>query len=439
MYDTKKDFSTRIDIGTCQPCNMITNGNEGNESYCNHTVVAYVIRWDNNWAVVLYSLEFLVLLAVLLCLGYFLKNRSSPLVRSSYSCHDNVLMTLLCLFCLSPMMHVGELSAERCVSLWPVVNVLFVFYAALLLTKTLLVRKLLECRAPTGNGNRRMAFAVVILILQLIILATLPFSGFPTPSRFSCPSRGVVVVCDIQGNVSILSSMAFNWLCLFVLFVLTLVEKIKHRGDLYRTKHLTGVAFIGILSYTCLISCAYFNLQLENYMLVTFTIYALYLMNPIACLARLYLPTVYLINTCLRQQKKFHKCSQVMSPRREVPPVEIYYNYLFHSSAEHEKFTPSTSHSSWTARLSYPSSLVCGVRDSIHVVPYFGAMETYHVYRAQSCESFYDNVPSRASPFLRGTSSYAELPGDNIIDIELTYEELKQILSFLKGLRSSDV
>lgn len=451
----------RINAGSgCKNCDDITT--TANGSHCNSGTVV-VIRWNNVCTIALYFVEFVILVAVFLCLMYFWKNKKSPLVKSCYSCPDDVTLAILSLFCLLPVLHVGELSTERCMVLSPVVNIIFAFYTGLLLTKTLSVQNLLKCQTVSENPARRMAFSAFTVILQVIVIATLPFSGFPNRVRFSCPrgpahARDVVTLCDIQGNLSILGGMLYNWICLFLLSSISLFETFKHsRADLRRTGNLPAVAIVGLVSYTCLITCAYFNLQLQNYMLVTLALHVVYLINPVVCLGALYLPTICLILTCLHQQRNSQKKSKVMSPRRSLSAIETMFSYHAKSNFEPEQAERSSCrspYSSGVSHLSYPSSLVCGVRESVRVVSSFVAsVEAVNcVGHARSFERFHDNVSwtviSRAeledcktSPG-QGISTpelYNESDGE-YPDIEFTYQgQLKDWFSILNGLESSDV
>ena len=112
----------RINAGSgCKNCDDITT--TANGSHCNSGTVV-VIRWNNVCTIALYFVEFVILVAVFLCLMYFWKNKKSPLVKSCYSCPDDVTLAILSLFCLLPVLHVGELSTERCMVLSPVVNII---------------------------------------------------------------------------------------------------------------------------------------------------------------------------------------------------------------------------------------------------------------------------------------------------------------------------
>lgn len=453
-YVGQGDFSMEMKINTgsgCKSCDDIitTNG-----SHCNSGLTVLVIRWNNVCVIALYFVEFVVLLAVFLCLMYFWRNKNSPLVKSCYSWPDNVTLAVLGLFCLLPVLHVGELSSERCMFLSPAVNVVFAFYTGLLSTKTLSVQNLLKCQTVAEKPARRMAFCVFVAILQVIVLATLPFSGFPSLVRFSCPlgparAHEVVTLCDIQGNLSILGCMLYNWICLLLLSSISLFETFKRSRDLRRTGNLPAVAFVGLVSYTCLTTCAYLNLELENYMLVTLALYVVYLINPVVCLGALYIPTVCLISTCLHRQKNFQKKSKVMSPRRNSPAVDdSLFNYLVKSNFGPEHTSLSWSpYSSGVSHLSYPSSLVCGVRESVRVVSSFVASA-----EARSFERLRDNVSwtviPRAEEYCKSSSPgqgistpelYNESDGE-YSDIEFTYQgQLKDWLSILNGLESSDV
>lgn len=425
------DISFRNNISTCTDCDEILNG-----STSDFGVVA--IGWKNGWVIALYFVELVALSAVLLSLLYFLKSRKSPVTKSCYSCPDSAVLTVLCSFCLLPLMHISEPSPKRCLIWWLSVNVIFTTYSALLLTKTVLIQNLLKCEVANGHPQRRMAFSVFLVIPQLIISAALSIFGLPTALRFFCSSGRVVILCKIPLNINILSSVAYNWFLLFVLSTLAVIEVGRHRGHFCRTRNLAVVAFVGISSYTYVISCVYVKLQLKNYTLFTSVLCAVYLFNPVICLGVLYVPTAYFIFRTLRHQRKFQKRSRTMSPRREPSIVEDIFSHSFGFGPER---TPSLSNFSVASRFSHQSSLSCRARESVDGV---SDRDSVRVSRVRSCESLYDNVPRPCT--LEETNerpleefSISKRESRDILDVELTREEFKVCLSSLKRLKASAV
>ena len=481
VNDAAKNSSTGSQSdGSCTRCDNTTTSPNCRSD-------ATVIDWTRGLAIALYLLEIFTLLAVILSSLYFLKHKNSPIMILCYSWPDNVVLAVLALFCLLPMMHVGELSSQRCSALWPIVNVIFGFYSALLLTKTLFVQNLLKCEVATERPGRRAAFSVFVTTLLLVILVTFPVFGFPTLVRFSCPPRGVFVLCAVRGNIGVLASVAFNWFLLLALCVLAGLETVRERRNFCRTENLLGVAAAGLISYTCLIISAYMDLQLKHYLAVTFIRCVAYLVNPCICLAFIYLPTLRLVSTWLRQhirQKRnltSIKRAQVMSSKRQsAGPL----NSLFGTGFSTEQSLLPLEQSGYyfnlrpTSEMSYPNSLVHGVHQpargafghgrngaissqadclSFQSGPSMDGLETLE--RTESVNSFYDNlstvlpaeeVTSGPSPeeLLREMSTFwesAEKTSGGAFcdenrneDVALAVEETNEWPS-LEGLRASDL
>ena len=502
-YEKVREWSITDDLRSVRDANVNDgdkNSSTGSQSdgscaRCDNTTTspncrsdATVIDWTHGLAIALYLLEIFTLLAVILSFLYFRKHKNSPIMILCYSWPDNVVLAVLALFCLLPMMHIGELSSWRCSALWPVVNVIFGFYSALLLTKTLFVQNLLKCEVATERPGRRVAFSVFVMTLLLVILVTFPVFGFPTLVPFSCPPRGVIVLCAIRGNIGVIASMAFNWLLLLALCVLASLETARERRNFCRTENLLGVAAAGLISYTCLIISAYVNLQLKHYLAVTFIRCVIYLVNPCICLAFIYLPTLRLVSTWLRQhirQKRnltSIKRAQVMSSKRQsAGPL----NSLFGTGFSTEQSLLPLEQSGYyfnlrpASEMSYPNSLVHGVHQpparvafghgrngaissqdclSFQSGPSMDGLETLE--RTESANSFYDNLSTvlpaeevaiiGPSPeeLLREMSTYWEsaqktssgafCDGNRNEDVGLAVEETKEWPS-LEGLRASDL
>lgn len=414
VEDGEKNSSTDAQSeGLCTRCDdTVATANDCKSA-------AIVIDWTHGLAIALYLLEIFTLLAVIVSFLYFLMHKNSPIMILCYSWPDNVVLAVLALFCVLPIMHIGELSSQRCAAVWPAVNVLFGFYAALLLTKTLFVQNLLKCEVATERPGRRVTFSVFIAMLLLVVLVTFPVLGFPTVLRYSCPPRGVIVLCDIRGNIGVIASMTFNWLLLLGLCVLASFETARERKNFCRTENLLGVAAAAFISYSCLIVSAYANLQLKHYLAATFIRCVIYLVNPSVCLAFIYLPTLRLVSTWLRQhirQKRnltSIKRAQVMSSKRQsAGPL----NSLFGTGFSTEQSLLPLEQSGYyfdfrpASEMSYPNSLVHGVHQPVRVAfgqgrnraissndcvsfqsgPSMDGLDTLN--RTESVNSFYDNL-----------------------------------------------
>lgn len=442
--------------------NSSTGDNSDNCTQCDaddltvpdcQSIVA-IMNWKDGWAIGLYFLELIAFLAVLLSFVYFYKHNNSPIMILCYSWPDNVLLAVLCLFCFLPLLHIGELSTERCFILWPIVNVVFGFYAALLLTKTLFVQNLLKCEVATDRPGRRVVFSVVITTLQLVILSGFSIFAFPVTTHSTCVLRRVLVLCDIQGNYGVLGSMAFNWILLSLLCVLAVSETLKQRKDFCRTENLIGVATTALVSYTCLIGFAYFDLQLEHYLVITLTQCVIYLANSGVCLFLIYLPTLRLVSTWLRQhirqQKNLTsiKRAQVLSSKRHSAAPLNDTLFGIHFTPEQ---TLTSSHQtgyyfdlrqvSQATDMSYPNSLIPSAHEPTHVIFGYGRTTSLNegasfpsatsvdhletLNRVQSHDSVYDNV-SRAETEEIGSEMSPE-------------ELLHEITTYWHGAESGDV
>lgn len=415
-----------------------------------------VIDWTNTWAIVLYFLEGLCLLAVISTFVYFSQHKSSPIVILCYSWPDSIVLAILCVFSFLPMMHVGHMAPGRCTSLWPVVNVIFTFYTGLLLTKTLFVQNLLKCEVATERPWRRMTFTVILTFIQVIILASLFMFDFVDPTHLACSSRGIVTLCNIEGNIVILSSMIFNWLLMWALFALSVLETLKQRENFCRTENLVVVATVAWLSYTCSAVLGYFNLRVERYLAVVLIQCLVYLVNSAVCLGLIYIPTVRLVSTWLRQhtrQKKnltSIKRAQVMSSKRQSSgPIR---DSLFGANVSTDQLAiPTGRHSGYyfdlrppsaATDLSYPTSLVRSVHEQTHVVFGYGRRGAMSLNEGTSMESVpsvdWLEAPSQAQS---ASSSYDNLSraAEETAD-ELTPQELlHEISTYWERHRSSDV
>ena len=415
-----------------------------------------IIDWTDTWAIVLYFLQGLCLLAVLSTFVYFSQHKSSPIVILCYSFPDSIVLAILCVFSLLPMMHIGHMAPGRCTSYWPIVNVIFTFYTGLLLTKTLFVQNLLKCEVATERPWRRMTFTLVLTFIQVIILASSFIFDFVDPTRLACSSRGIVTLCNIEGNIVILSSMIFNWLLMFTLFALSVLETLKQRQNFCRTENLVAVATVAWLSYTCLAVLGYFVLGMEHYLAVMLIQCLVYLVNLAVCLGLIYIPTVRLVSTWLRQhtrQKKnltSIKRAQVMSSKRQSSaPIR---DSLFGANISTDQLAiPTGRHSGYyfdlrppsaATDLSYPTSLVRSVHEQTHVVFGYGRRGAMSLNEGTSMESVpsvdWLEAPSQAQS---ASSSYDNLSrAEEETAEDLTPQELlHEISTYWERHRSSDV
>ena len=443
-------MNTSTHNSTCKHC-----GESMNQSR-NCVSDNVVIDWTDTWVIVLYFSEGLCLLAVISTFVYFSQHKSSPIVILCYSWPDSVVLAVLCVFSLLPMMHVGHMAPGRCASLWPVVNIIFTFYTGLLLTKTLFVQNLLKCEVATERPWRRMIFTVILTFIQVVILASLFIFDFVEPTHLACSSRGIVTLCNIEGNIVILSSMIFNWLLLCTLFAITVLETLKQRQNFCRTENLVAVATVAWLSYTCSAVLGYFNLRVGRHLAVVLIQCLVYIVNLAVCLGLIYIPTVRLVSTWLRQhtrQKKnltSIKRAQVMSSKRQSSgPIR---DSLFGANVSTDQLAiPTGRHSGYyfdlrppsaATDLSYPTSLVRSVHEQTHVVFGYGRRGAMSLNEGTSLESVpsvdWLEAPSQAQS---ASSSYDNLSraAEETAD-ELTPQELlHEISTYWERHRSSDV
>ena len=437
------------DYNSCEHC-----GKSLNQSHCISDDV--VITWTDTSAIVLYVLEGLCLLALLSTFVYFSQHRNSPIMILCYSWPDNIILAVLCIFGLLPMMHFGQMAPNRCVSLWPIVNTIFAFYTSLLLTKTLFVQNLLKCEVATDRPWRRVIFSAAITFIQVVIVASVLVFDFPSSTHLACSWRGTVTLCNIEGNFAVMCSMIFNWLLMCALLVLSVEEILKQRQNFCRTENLVAVATVAWLSYTCLTLLAYFNIRMEHYLAVTLIQCLIYLLNSAVCLGLIYVPTVRLVSTWLRQhirQKKnltSIKRAQVMSSKRQssgpmrdsIFGANFSTDQLAVSTGRHSGYYFDFRPPSAVTDMSYPTSLVRSVHEQTHVVFGYGRKGTMSLNGGTSVES----VPSidwleAPSQGHSASSSY-----DNISEAaeettgELTPQELlHEISTYWERHRSSDV
>ena len=437
------------DNNSCEHC-----GESLNQSHCISDDV--VITWTDTSAIVLYLLESLCLLALLSTFVYFSQHRNSPIMILCYSWPDNVILAVLCIFGLLPMMHIGQMAPNRCISLWPIVNTIFAFYTSLLLTKTLFVQNLLKCEVATDRPWRRIIFSAVITFIQVVIVCSVLVFDFPGSTHHACSLRGTVTLCNIEGNFAVMCSMIFNWLLMCALLVLSVEEILKQRQNFCRTENLVAVATVAWLSYTCLTLLAYFNIRMEHYLAVILIQCLIYLLNSAVCLGLIYVPTVRLVSTWLRQhirQKKnltSIKRAQVMSSKRQSsgPMRDSIFGVNFSTD---QLAVPAGRHSGYyfdfrppsaVTDMSYPTSLVRSVHEQTHVVFGYGRKGTMSLNGGTSVESVpsidWLEAPSQAHS---ASSSY-----DNISQAaeetagELTPRELlHEISTYWERHRSSDV
>ena len=437
------------DRDSCNYC-----GESLNQSHCISDNP--VIAWTDTWAIVLYLLESSCLLALLSTFVYFSQHKNSPIMILCYSWPDNIILTVLCIFSLLPMIHIGQMAPHRCLALWPIVNIIFAFYTGLLLTKTLFVQNLLKCEVATDRPWRRMIFTAIIVFVQVIILASLLIFDFPSSTHLSCSSRGTLTLCNIEVNFAILCSMAFNWLLMCALFVLSVIETLKQRQNFCRTENLVAVATVAWLSYTCVTVLAYFNVRMEHYLAVVLIQCFVYLVNSVICLGLIYVPTLRLVSTWLRQhirQKKnltSIKRAQVMSSKRQSSgPMR---DSLFGANFSTDQLAiPSRRHSGYyfdmrpasaVTDMSYPTSLVRSVHEHTHVVFGYGRKGPMSLNGATSLESVpsvdWLEAPSQAqsaSSSYDNISQAAEEEADELSPQELLHE----ISTYWERHQSSDV
>ena len=434
---------------TCKHCVKSLN-----QSHCVSDAVA--IAWTSNWTIVLYALEILCFLAVVSSFVYFSQHKNSPIMILCYSWPDDIVLGTLCIFSLLPMMHIGQMAPQRCTAIWPIVNIVFAFYTALLLTKTLFVQNLLKCEVATERPGRRMTFALVITLVQVLILPSLFIFDFMVPTHLTCTPHGIIKLCNIEDNMAIIASMIFNWLLMCALFALSLTETLKQRQNFCRTENLVAVATVAWTSYTCLVALAYFNIRIGHYLAVVLIKCLIYLVNLMVCLGLVYVPTLRLVSTWLRQhtrQKKnltSIKRAQVMSSKRQSSgPIR---DSLFGGNFSTDQLAIPTGRqsgyyfdlrpSSAATDMSYPTSLVRSVHEQTHVVFGYGRRGAMSLNGGTSVESVpsvdWLEAPSEAQS---ASSSYDNLSraAEETAD-ELTPQELlHEISTYWERHRSSDV
>lgn len=300
-----------------QTCNNCGETKYSSECVSNKVIIS----WKSHWAIVLYFLQGICLILILGNFTYFFLHKNSPITILCYSWLDNIILAVLCLFCLLPLMHLGELSANRCMMFWSMLNLCFAFYAGLLLTKTLVIQNILRCEVATDKPARRLIFAASILVIHIVILVILMTVNFQ--SSICSSRRETTAVCNIQWNASILTSLLFNWLTISALFVLTLVETVKEQKNFCRTENLIIVVTVQWVSYTFTIMFGFFVEEINQHVLVAFVYSIIYLVNVAVCLVVIYVPTLRLVSTWLqqhtRQQRNLTSIThaQVMSSKRK--------------------------------------------------------------------------------------------------------------------------
>ena len=427
------------------------------------------MRWNKVWIVPFYLADFVVFVAALFCLIYFLKYRRSPLIRAYQTIVDNGILIILCLFCLVlPAIHFGEMSSIKCLSQWLLQNVMYAIYCGLLFTKIPYFRNtragrriaceeehhISEQQSPALRARQEYTYPALFVMLPVVItMATVPFSDNYEVKNPACPSR--VGLCPIQGNSIVFTSMAYTWSLLLSLSVLALAE--NSRGQ--KSWKIPWLILVGFLSYTVLVSLSYFKLPCSHDSWFNFVVYLLVLINPATCLFTVYLPKLHLISTCSLHLKSFQKSSGSMrkgSRYQDSSTGEVIVNHALHAGSHevtragllaglHASTRPASC-------VSDTSSRVFNIQKSIQIVSnLFGAKEPgYQLLRQPS---HYDNVREPVITLDNiSQSSLAITLASDVDDqsigcqsegslelAEITFEELKEMTEFLKGLRSSDV
>lgn len=412
-----------------------------------------VISWTDTWAIVLYFFETLCLLAVMSTFIYFSQHKNSPIMTLCYSWPESVTLAVLCIFSLLPNMHLGHIAAQRCLALWPIVNLTFTCYTGLLLTKTLCVQNLLKCKVATDRPWRRMMFTFILGFIQVMILASLLL--FKPPSS-PCSPRGTVTLCCLEGNYPILFSVACNWILISALLASSVTETLKQRENVCRTENLAVVATVEWISYTCLTMLGYFNMRVQNYLVVVLIQCLIYLVNACVCLTLIYVPTLRLVATWLRQhtrQKKnltSIKRAQVISSKHQTsgPIRDSLFNANISSdqlaipSARHSGYYFDMRPSSAVTERSYPTSLVRSVHEQTHVVFGYGRKGGMSLNEGTSVESVSSmdwlDAPSQAHS---ASSSYDNIPqaAEETADELIPQGLLHEISTYWERHRTSNV
>ena len=422
--------------------------------------------WNEAWIVLFFLVDFIVLIAVLFCLIYFRENRRSPLVETSHSNVDNGILIILCIFCLLPIIHFGEISTVKCLIQWSVQNVMYAIYCGLLFTKrsypsnTRAGRRIACKQAHHINDEQLPALrarqehtyvypALFTMLPVVITMATVPFSVNHEVNIPACPSR--VDLCPIQENLSVFTSMAYTWSLLLSLSVLTLIE--NNRGK--KRWRIPWLILVGFLSYTVLVCFSYLKLQCSHWF--NLVVYLLILINPVLCLITLYLSKLHFIITCRLHLKRFKKSSESKgSSHREFSTDEVIVNVSHHAGSHEGSNTRLHAglHAS-TRPISSVSdtSRLVNIQKSIQIVSNLFRTKEPEYQRLRRI-SLYDNVPLCEPLITWDNISQSSLATDLASDVddqsigeteggleiaEITLEELREMTEFLKGLKSSDV
>ena len=417
------------------------------------------MHWNKVWIFPFYLVDFVVCVGVLFCLIYFVKYRRSPLVKWSHSNVDNGILITLCLFSIFPVIHFAEMSFLKCLGQWLVQNIMYAIYSGLLFTKMPYFKKpspvqrkickqakyIIE-QQPTMRARQEFTYSALFVMLPIVItMATVLLLTNDEMKSPACPSR--VGLCPIQGTSGVFTSMAYTWSLLLSLSVLALIE--NHRGK--NSWKIPWLILIGFLSYTALICFSYLKLQCSYDSWFSSVVYLLILINPAICLIIIYLPKLHLITTCSLHLKSFRKSSGSMrKASRLLSTGEVIVNYSLHAGS-HEGLHASTDLASTrpASSVSDTASRISNIQKSVQIISNLFKPREYQMLRRQS---IYDNVPQPAITWDNiSQSSLAETIASDVDCesfneseygsqlTEITFEELREMAEFLKGLKSSDV
>ena len=419
------------------------------------------MQWNKVWIPPFYLVDFVVCVGVSSCLIYFVKHRMSPLVKCSHSNVDNGILMTLCLFSIFPVIHFAEMSTLKCLGQWSVQNIMYAIYCGLLFTKMPYFKKhspgrrkaceqakqiISEQQLPTLRAKQEFTYSALFVMLPIVITTgTLPFSANDEIKSTTCPSR--VSQCPIQGTLSIFTSTAYTWSLLLSLSVLALIE--NHRG--MNSWKIPWLILIGFLSYTALICFSYLKLQCLYDSWFSSVVYLTILINPVVCLITIYLPKLHLTTTCLLHLKSFRKSFRNMrKASRHLSTGEVIVNYSLHAGPHEEIHASSDLASTRPASsISDTNTRILNIQKSVQIISNLFQPKEYQSVRRQS---LYDNVPQPGIKWdYISQSSFAETV-DSDVDFEsfdesecgsqateITFEELREMAEFLKGLKSSDV
>lgn len=418
------------------------------------------MHWDKVWIFPFYLVDFVVCVGVLFCLIYFVKYRRSPLVKWSHSNVDNGILITSCLFSIFPVIHFAEMSSLKCLGQWSVLNIMYAIYCGLLFTKMPYFKKsspnwrktceqarhIIE-QQPTMRARQEFTYSALFVMLPIVItMATAPFLTNDKVKSPACPSR--VGLCPVQGTSSVFTSMAYTWSLLLSLSVLALIE--NHRGK--NSWKIPWLILIGFLSHTVLICFSYLKLQCSYDSWFSSVVYLLILINPVMCLITIYLPKLHLITTCSLHLKTFRKSSGCMrKASRHLSTGEIIVNYSLHAGAHEELHASADLASTHPASsVSDATSRISNIQKSVQIISNF--LFKPREYQSLRRHSIYDNVPEPAITWDNiSQSSLAETVASDVDCesvyesecgsqlTEITFEELREMAEFLKGLKSSDV